>query len=235
LTLAAANEAADEEAELLHNARQETIEGFKAREKTEEKHKVDLLNEVEHYLDDKGMRDLEDLAETAAVLGGLGARTKDVRQLIIELTREEFEMQEQMKRVETMHGYLKKELAALHEQLEELKSNPAFETPANLPALTAEWTRSTKLLNAKVGEYQDRAAALQRSRNKGPTLEDVVSEEAQVSSMLESVKSLEARIQMFHDLPKDLRGARAKYRELEAELNQVIQQRDSMLEHLVEG
>ncbi|CEN59609.1 hypothetical protein ASPCAL02054 [Aspergillus calidoustus] len=235
LTLAAANEAADEEAELLHNARQETIEGFKAREKTEEKHKVDLLNEVEHYLNDKGMRDLEDLAETAAVLGGLGARTKDVRQLIIELTREEFEMQEQMKRVETMHGYLKKELAALHEQLEELKSNPAFETPANLPALTAEWTRSTKLLNAKVGEYQDRAAALQRSRNKGPTLEDVVSEEAQVSSMLESVKSLEARIQMFHDLPKDLRGARAKYRELEAELNQVIQQRDSMLEHLVEG
>ncbi|KAL2850959.1 hypothetical protein BJX68DRAFT_236730 [Aspergillus pseudodeflectus] len=235
LTLAAANEAADEEADLLHNARQETIEGFKAREKTEEKHKLDLLNEVEHYLDDKGMRDLEDLAETAAVLGGLGARTKDVRQSIIELTREEFEMQEQVKRVETMHGYLKKELAALHEQLEELKSNPAFETPANLPALTAEWTRSTKLLNAKVGEYQDRAAALQRNRNKGPTLEDVVSEEAQVSSMLESVKSLEARIQMFHDLPKDLRGARAKYRELEAELNQVTQQRDSMFEHLVEG
>ncbi|KAL2799664.1 hypothetical protein BJX66DRAFT_293398 [Aspergillus keveii] len=233
LALAAANEAADEEAELLHNARQQTIEGFKAREKTEEKHKVDLLDEVEHCLDDNGTRDLEDLAETAAVLGGLGTRIKDVRQSIIELTREEFEMQEQMRRVETMHGYLKKELVALNKQLEELKSNPTFEMPANLPALTAEWTRSTKLLNAKVSEYQDRAAVLQRSRNKGPTLEDVVSEEAQASSMLESVKSLEARIQSFHDLPKDLSGARAKYSELEAELNQVIRQRDSMFEHLV--
>ncbi|KAL3491605.1 hypothetical protein BJX62DRAFT_204657 [Aspergillus germanicus] len=233
LALAAANEAADEEAELLHNARQQTIEGFKAREKTEEKHKVDLLDEVEHCLDDNGTRDLEDLAETAAVLGGLGTRIKDVRQSIIELTREEFEMQEQMRRVETMHGYLKKELVALNKQLEELKSNPTFEMPANLPALTAEWTRSTKLLNAKVSEYQDRAAALQRSRNKGPTLEDVVSEEAQASSMLESVKSLEARIQSFHDLPKDLSGARAKYSELEAELNQVIRQRDSMFEHLL--
>jgi HAUS augmin-like complex subunit 1 len=233
LTLAAANEAADEEAELLHNARQETIEGFKAREKTEEKHKVDLLDEVERCLDDNGTRDLEDLAETAAVLGGLGTRIKDVRQSIIELTREEFETQEQMRRVETMHGYLKKELVALNKHLEELKSNSTFEMPANLPALTAEWTRSTKLLNAKVSEYQDRAAALQRSRNKGPTLEDVVSEEAQASSVLESVKSLEARIQSFHDLPKDLSGARAKYSELEAELAQVIRQRDSMFEHLV--
>ncbi|KAL2811111.1 hypothetical protein BJX63DRAFT_292000 [Aspergillus granulosus] len=235
LALAAANEAADEEAALLHRAREKAIEGFKAREKTEEKQKVELLDEVEHYLDDNGARDLEDLAETVAVLGGLGTRVTDVGQLIIEVTREEFEMQEQMRRVKAMHEYLKKELAALHEQFEELKSNPAFETPANLPALTAEWTRSTKLLGAKVSEYQDRTAALQRNRGKGATLEDVILEEGQVSSMLESVKSLETKIRMFHDLPKDMGGARAKYRELEAELNHLTQKRDSMFENLVEG
>ncbi|KAL2853813.1 hypothetical protein BJY01DRAFT_206433 [Aspergillus pseudoustus] len=233
LALAAANEAADEEAALLHHAREQAIEGFKARENSEERHKVELLDVVENYLDDNGTRHLEDLAETAAVLGGLGTRSKDVGQSIIDLTREEFEMQEQIRRVQAMHDYLKKELAALHEQLEELKSNPTFETPTNLPALTAEWARSTKLLGAKVNEYQDRTAALQRNRSKGATLEDVISEEGQVSSMLESVKSLETRIRMFYDLPKDISGARVKYRELEAELKVLTQRRDSMFENLV--
>ncbi|KAL3461386.1 hypothetical protein BJX64DRAFT_260964 [Aspergillus heterothallicus] len=235
LALAAANEAADEEAALLHRAREQAIEGFKEREKTEEKRKVELLDEVEHYLDDHGARDLEDMAETAAVLGALGSDAKDVGQSIIDLTREEFEMQEQIRRVDNIHDYLENELVALYEQLKELKSNLAFETPTNLPARTAEWTRSTKLLSAKVNEYQDRTTSLQRAKSKGVTLEDVILEEGRVRSMLESVKSLEARIRRFHDLPKDLSGARAKYRELESEHNQLTQQRDAMFENLLEG
>ncbi|KAL2828997.1 hypothetical protein BDW59DRAFT_142675 [Aspergillus cavernicola] len=234
LALAAANEAANEESALLHHAREQTIEGFKAREKTEEKQKVDLLDEVEHSLDDNGARDIEDLAETVAVLGALGTRTKDVGQSIIELTREEFDTQEQMKRVESLHDYLERELVTLREQLQGLKSNPAFEAPANLPALTAEWTRSTKLLRAKVSEYQDRTMSLERTRTRGVNLEDIMSEEEEVSRMIESVKSLEAKIKMFHDLPKDIAGARSKYRELEKELNQLTQERDTMFEDLVE-
>ncbi|KAL4920313.1 hypothetical protein BDW62DRAFT_177205 [Aspergillus aurantiobrunneus] len=233
LALAAANEAADEEAAMLHHAREQTIGGFNAREGTEEKQKVELLDEVEHCLDEAGTRDLEDLAETAAVLGALGTRTRDMGQSIIELTKEEFETQEQMRRVEALHHYLERELVTLREQVEELKSNPAFETPANLPAFTSEWTRSTKLLSAKVSEYQDRSTALERNSNKGATLEKVMLEEEEVSRMTESVKSLEARIKTFHELPKDIAGARAKYQDLEAELNQLTQERDSMFEHLV--
>ncbi|KAL5333033.1 hypothetical protein BJX70DRAFT_81316 [Aspergillus crustosus] len=234
LALAAANEAADEEATMLHHAREQTIEGFKAREKTEEAQKVEILHEVEHNLDDAGTRDLEDLAETVTVLGSIGVSTKDVGQSIIELTREEFDTQDQMRRVENLHSYLEKESVDLREQLADLRSNAAFETPANLPALTAEWTRGTKLLSAKVGEYQDRFAILERNRNRGNTLEEIMSEEEEISRMLESVRSLEDRIQMFHDLPKDIIGARAKYQELERELHQVTQERDSKFEHLVE-
>jgi HAUS augmin-like complex subunit 1 len=139
-----------------------------------------------------------------------------------------------MRRVENLCDYLNRELVTLREQLEELKSNPAFETPANLPALTAEWTRSTKLLSMKVSEYHDRTVALDRNRNKGATLEDVMADEEEVSRMIDSVKSLDAKIKMFHLLPKDLAGARAKYYKLEGELNQLTQQRDSMFESLVE-
>ncbi|KAI9372048.1 hypothetical protein BJX61DRAFT_534259 [Aspergillus egyptiacus] len=233
LALAAANEAADEEAALLHRAREQTVEGFKSREKMEEKEKVEFLDAVEHYLDDNGARELDDLAETVAVLGALGTSTKDVGQSIIELTREEFETQEQMRRVESLHGYLERELHSLREQLEELNSNPAFETPANLPALTAEWTRGTKMLSAKVSEYQDRTAAMERNSSKRVTLEKVILEEEQVSRMIESVRSLEAKIQMFHNLPRDIGSARAAYRDLEEELNRLTQQRDSMFEGLV--
>ncbi|KAL4874525.1 hypothetical protein BJY04DRAFT_13051 [Aspergillus karnatakaensis] len=234
LALAAANEAADEKAAILHHAREQTIEGFKAREKTEDKQKVELLDAVEHCLDDAGTRDLEDLAETITVLGSLGTSTKEVGQSIIELTREEFDTQNQMRRVESLQGYLERELVTLREQLDELRTNSAFETPANLPALTSEWTRGTKLLSAKVSEYQGRTANLERNRNRGATLEEVMSEEEEVGRMLESVKSLEHRINMFHDLPKDIAGARAKYEELEQELSQLSRERDSMFEHLVE-
>ncbi|KAL6239126.1 hypothetical protein BDW75DRAFT_199716 [Aspergillus navahoensis] len=234
LALAATNEAADEEAATLHHAREQTIEGFKAREKMEVKQKVELLDMVEHCLDEAGARDLDDLAETVAVLGALGTSTKDVGQSIVELTREEFETQEQMQRIEMLHNYLTQELVTLREQLTELKSNSAFEMPANLPALTAEWTRATKLLSAKVSEYKDRSAALERNSNKGATLEEVMLEEQEVGRMMDSVKSLEARIETFHNLPRDVTGARTEYRGLEAELNRLIQVRDSMLENLVD-
>ncbi|KAL4750187.1 hypothetical protein BDW72DRAFT_120382 [Aspergillus terricola var. indicus] len=234
LALAAANEAADEEAAMLHHARERTIEGFKAREEMEVKQKVELLDMVENCLDEAGNRDLDDLAETVAVLGTLGTGTKDVGQSIVELTEEEFETQEQMQRVERLHSYLKRELVTLCEKLQELKSNPAYEMPANLPALTAEWNRGTKLLSAKINEYKDRSAALGRNSNKGATLEEVMLEEEEVGRLVDSVKALEARIETFHNLPKDITGARAEYRTLEAEFNCLIQARDSMFENLVD-
>ncbi|KAL4820662.1 hypothetical protein BDW67DRAFT_98068 [Aspergillus spinulosporus] len=234
LALAAANEAADEEAAMLHHAREQTIEGFKTREDMEAKQKVELLDMVENCLDEAGIRDLDDLAETVAVLGTLGTSTEDVGQSIVELTKEEFETQEQIQRVERLHNYLKRELVTLHEQLQELKSNPAYEMPANLPALTAEWTRGTKLLSAKINEYKDRSAALERNRNKGATLEEVILEEEEVHRLVDSVKSLEARIETLHNLPKDITGARTEYRKLEAELNRLIQTRDSMFENSVD-
>ncbi|RAL03763.1 uncharacterized protein BO80DRAFT_500077 [Aspergillus ibericus CBS 121593] len=234
LALAAANDTADEEATVLHQAREQAVESFKVREEGEEKQKAEILDEVEHSLDDNGRRSLEDLAETTAVLGALGTETKDLGQSIINLTIEEFSIKDQMSKVQALHDYLERELATLREQLHDLKTNEAFETPANLPALTAEWTRETKLLTAKVGEYQDRIASLQRTKTKGPTLEEVIAEEEGVTRVLESTRTLEKRVKAFHDLPKDIPGARVQYKELEQELDKLTRQRDAMFEILVD-
>ncbi|PYH87622.1 hypothetical protein BO71DRAFT_175591 [Aspergillus ellipticus CBS 707.79] len=232
LALAAANDAADEEAMVLHQAREEAVQEFKAREETEEKQRTDILDGLEMSLDDNGMRSLDDLAQTTAVLGTLGTDTKDLGQAIIELTKEEFSIQEQLSKVQMLHDYLEKELETIREQLMDLKTNEAFETPANLPALTAEWTRGTKLLNAKVAEYQDKIVSLQRNQAKGPTLEEVMAEEESVAQMLESVRTLQERVTMFHDLPKNIPGARSRYKELEQELDRLTLQRDGMFEKL---
>ncbi|KAH8435020.1 uncharacterized protein LDX57_012649 [Aspergillus melleus] len=233
LALAAANDTADEEAALIHHAREQTVQGFKRREDAEDKQKREILDEVELSLDDHGAQSLNDLAESAVALGTLSTETRDLGQSIIQLTREEFGIQEQLSKVETLHNYLERELETLREQLEELKSNKAYEIPPDLPALTAEWSRSTKMLNAKVAEYSDKIGSLERTRNKGPTLDEVADEERDVTKLMQTVQALEAKVLAFHDLPKDIQGARAKYKELERELDKLTQRRDSMFENLV--
>ncbi|KAF9888355.1 hypothetical protein FE257_008788 [Aspergillus nanangensis] len=234
LALAAANDAADEEATVLHHARQQAVQGFRTRENNEDQQKKELLDELEFCLDDNSRQKLDDLAQTSAALGALNAEPKDLAQGIIELTKEEFRAQEQLSKVEELHDYLRRELTTLREQLKELTSDPAYETPVDLPALTAEWSRGTRLLMAKVGEYNDRITLLERNKSDGPTLADLKREEEDVTTLVNTVQYLESRVKLFHDLPKDVSGGRAKYRELEQELALLIQQRDSMFENLVD-
>lgn len=229
LALAAANDSADEEATLLHRAREETIQEFKTRENSEQETQNELLDEMDACLDERSSRDLDDMAEITATLGTLGAGNVGLGHSIIDLTKEEFDTQDQMSRVGMLHKYLERELTGLREELEKLKSDKAYETPAELPAITAEWSRGSKLLAAKIGEYQDRSASLQRNKPKGPTIEDLTAEENSILRFRETVAMLEAKARALGDLPNDVEGARARYKQLEDELAQLTRQRDDSL------
>lgn len=235
LALAAANDSADEEATLFHRAREEALQGLKARENAEPSQKREILDEVDDYLDEKGMKSLDDLAETAVALGTLNTEIKDVGHAIIELTTEEFDAAEQVRRIEDLQNYLGKELAALRKQLEELKTDKAYETPPDILAQTAEWNRGTKMLGTKVVEYQSRITSLERTVNtRGPTIQQLMEEEQGVFRLKETVSTLEGRLKAFHCLPPDVDGAKAEYKRLERELNQLVRERDRMFEGLVE-
>ncbi|KAJ5564563.1 hypothetical protein N7513_000805 [Penicillium frequentans] len=239
LTLAAANDAADEETNIRHRAQEEAIHAFKVQEEAErkdphERQKNEILDEVEMCLDDKGRRDLDDLAESAVVMGNtLNPEPEDVSQSIVELTAEDFEAQDQIAKVETLRLYLQKELSRLQADLEELKSDEAYAMPQDVQAQTSEWIRGTKMLSTKVGEYHDRIASLERNQPPGPTIEQLMVDEGDVIRLQDTVKSLEARVRAFHDLPTDIPGARARYKELERELNQLNRQRDTLFGTLV--
>lgn len=240
LTLAAANDSADEEVALRQRAREEAVQAYKAREDFErkdpqEQQRSQILEEVEMCLDDRGRRDLDDLADSAAALGNtLNPTPGDLGQSIVELTVEEFEAQEQVAKVDTLHRYLQQELARLQVELDDLKSDVAYETPANTQKLTSEWTRGTKTLAIKVAEYQDRIASLERVQSHGPNIDELVTEEENVIKMRQTVKSLQSRVRAFQDLPKSVTSARAKCKELENKLGQLTRQRDSMLGGLTE-
>ncbi|CAG8946101.1 unnamed protein product [Penicillium salamii] len=235
LALAAANDAADEEVSVQQRAREEAVQAYKAREEFErkdphEQQKAQILDEVEMCLDDRARRDLNDLAESAVALGNtLNPNPGDLGQSIVELTVEEFEAQEQIAKVDTLHRYLQQELDRLQADLDDLKSDMAYETPSNTQKLTSEWTRGTKTLAIKVAEYQDRIASLEKVQSHGPNIEELVVEEENVSRARETVRSLQGRVKAFRDLPKSIPAARSKCKDLENELGQLIQQRDSML------
>jgi hypothetical protein len=59
-------------------------------------------------------------------------------------------------------------------------------------------------------------------------------EEQGVLRLKETVSTLEGRLKAFHCLPPDVDGAKAEYKRLERELNQLVRQRDRMFEGLVE-
>lgn len=240
LTLAAANDAADEEASLQHRAREEAVQTFKLHEEFEAKdshqlQKKEILDEVEMCLDERGRNTLDDLADAAVTLGNtLSPTPEDLSQSIVELAAEEFDAQDQMAKVDMLHRYLQKELLRLQEDLEDLRSDKAYETPADTQSLTSEWVRGTKVLSTKVGEYQDRIASLERNQPRGPTIDQLMGEEESIIRLRETVKSLEGRVKAFHYLPTDVPGARARYKELERELGQLTRQRDTMFGNLVE-
>ncbi|OJJ49191.1 hypothetical protein ASPZODRAFT_60533 [Penicilliopsis zonata CBS 506.65] len=235
LALAAANDAADEEAMILHRAREEAVQAYKMREANEDSQKKEILDEVQMCLGEKGRECLDDLAETTAILGALRPQRNEIGQAILELTREEFEVQSQVTKIEALRGYLERELADLRQQLKGLKSNKAYDVPSELPALTAEWSRSTKLLTAKLGEYQDKSAMLERNSTKGPTIEELVLEEEDFIRLKDTVEKLEKRVRLFHCLPKNLTDARSEYQKLEREYRQLVQKRDTMFENLRAG
>lgn len=234
LAIAAANDAADEEASLFHRAREEVVRALKEREKAEDARKRDILEDIEARLDSQGEESLNDLAETVVLLGDSSTAVTELAHAFIELTRDEFELANQVQHVQALQQYLDNEMALVQEEIETLKSHPAYETPSDLTSQTVEWTRSAKLLGAKIAEYRDKITSLQRSvRIDGPTIETVAEEEQNVLRLKETVKQLESRIKSYRDLPPDLGDARNEYKRLEKELGRLTRERDDLFEHAI--
>lgn len=148
---------------------------------------------------------------------------------------------QQLSSLETLQAYLSSELTNLCAQLSELQSNPSFTASPNLPHQTADWTRQTKQLRAKLREYEDRLASLPASNfsssqvNSSTSLARLADEEKALVELRGRVQELEAKVRAFEGLPASKEDARAEVKRLENELNGLRRRRDGLFEGLVEG
>ncbi|KAG5297196.1 InfB (translation initiation factor) domain-containing protein [Histoplasma ohiense] len=235
LTLAAANDAADDEEVLLHTAREETIRNLLAQEETTPDSPTELLDTLESSLDDKGAKFLDELAEAAVLLGTFTTSINDLGHRIVDLTREEFDAAQQLRKIELLQSYLDNELESLRTQMKELKNEEKYETPPDLPVQTADWVRGTKILGAKVDEYHNRISTFEKiGRNNGLRIEELMVEEESVVRLRETVKAVEGNVKMFHGLPPNVQEAKKELECIEKDYRNLVRQRDTMFENLVD-
>lgn len=234
LNFAAANDTADDEEASMHRAREETVRLMKRQEKELHDPKISLLEGIQAEIDDKSASLLQDLAETAMILGVPTANVGDLDRSLIDLSREEFETVEQLQKSETLQKYLENELSTLHMHLEEFKDDQKYETPTDLPAKTSEWLRSKRIAEAKAEEYHKRIVTGRSLDTDGPKIDDLILEEEEIVRFRDEVRSLEGKIRTFHGLSSNAPGAISEFRKLERELSSLLQERDKLSEVLVE-
>jgi HAUS augmin-like complex subunit 1 len=265
LALSSWSEEAEERAGLVDGAREEGARNFRGRGKGEGDGDVrtGILREVEGSLDERAYQVLGDMGEAAAVMGvattssttdvdngdGDGDITTSLAHSIIQLTREEATLSQRANRVSDLRATLDAELSRLRSQLEDLTTDPgaatetdrgksnAYSTPRHLPSQTAEYSRATRVLSTKVGEYSDRLSALdEKVRATGLDrrgIERIGEKEVDVLAARERVKALEGRLAAFEGLPVDIEGARDVYDRLVGELRGLEGRRDGLFEGLV--
>ncbi|KAI9879235.1 MAG: hypothetical protein M1830_009166 [Pleopsidium flavum] len=231
LALASLNESADEEKELLANVERDALMELNARRGGDPD--VQVLSSVEHNLTREGRTSLDVLASISVAVGGVPAE-HEMAGKIIELTAAEFEMQQQVQRVETMQSHLARELSAFREQLAEVRGE-VFQAPANLPQKTSEWRRSSKLLNIKLAEYKDRLTVLERGKAPALSIAQIIGEEKDVFQLQGVIEALEGKESGFKGLPRDTGLAKVEVERVRRELVTLDRKRDGLFEGLVEN
>lgn len=169
-------------------------------------------------------------------------RPSSIAHAIVDLTTQTHALSQQLHRVNHVHGHLQSQLSGLRAQLRELqpsreaRGGSSFAAPLSLPQQTQEWSRNTKMLRAKVAEYEDRLQALAAGfsgAEYGVGVEDVVQAERDVLQARHSVAQMEAQLRGFEGLPPDRDAARREVKRLEGEVEALKRERDAVFAAMV--
>ena len=234
LALAAVNEAADEERDLLSNAEAKALTELRQHEPSGPQ--AELLGSLEDNLTKSGKESLEALAETATVLNLPFADTEEMARRVVDLQVNSFNIAQASSCVSILHDHLESESELASKMLEEFEGEE-YRASSDVTKQTAEYQRKAKLLVNKLPELTERIAALQNSENTGPvqtSIQDIDAEEKRFKAALAMVKDLEVQVKSYHGLPHDTDLARQELERLRDELQKLTKQRDGMFEGLVE-
>ncbi|KAF2419780.1 hypothetical protein EJ08DRAFT_654007 [Tothia fuscella] len=240
LALVSANEKADEERELLWSIQKEALaelkEGPHDAGMEGERSRGAIVGKLTMFLSKEGLENLDAIAGLAVAIDAPTAQPERIAETIIEHTETSHHLMQHLLRLTQLQRRLETELLSLHKQLAQLQS-PSYQPPPNLARQTLEWTRNTKQLRAKLGEYNDRLASLAADSNEkqsGALIEQIVEREGLILGLGDRVAMLEERVEQFRGLPGDRDGARREVERVQNELGRLQRRRDAFFEGLVE-
>ncbi|KAI9743267.1 MAG: hypothetical protein M1818_003113 [Claussenomyces sp. TS43310] len=232
LTLAAANESADEDRDLLSNVEAKALANLQDQQATEAH--GDILQGLEDNLSREGHLSLDALAAASVALNQPRADIVALAQKILDLQAASFDLEQASDRVEILRRHLEGEVEEVDKLVEELRGD-SFQPNAELSSQTQDYQRKIKMLTAKLPELKDRAAALTATASMPkPMVQDVRNEEHKYTEIMGTVKELETKVKSYHGLPHDVDLARLELETLRVELNDLTKERDAMFESLVE-
>ncbi|KND93048.1 hypothetical protein TOPH_02152 [Tolypocladium ophioglossoides CBS 100239] len=248
LALAAANESADEERQLLaradaaalkqleHHGRQREAPGCEDHGHSFRPGllRSDLLTAIEHALPKEGRTALDSLANLAVQAGTALPEPDDLGRNITNLQGSVFEVEQMIARVESLQRHMQREADQAAELLQVLLSD-RYRPSSDLAKQNLDLQRKTKALTVQLPELQDRAVAYRASVDPShPTIEDVAREEHDFLALLGRKNELHVQMAAFAGLPSDPDMARQELDTLRRQLRGFTSRRDAMFEGLVE-
>ncbi|KAL8405090.1 hypothetical protein RB594_009831 [Gaeumannomyces avenae] len=250
LALAALNESADEQRDLLAAVEADALAELEAAATGHDggEHgppdaatdlasvRRDLLSALEAGLTRDGRASLDAMAAASVELGLAHPTPAAISAHLAGLAAARAEAEQAAARVSSLRRHVDGQ-AARADAVAADAAGPAYRPPADLAKLNLEAQRRVRALEAALPEARDRAAAQAAAaggRLPDPTVEQVRAEEEAYLELLHRKRALDARLRAFEGLPPDAAMAR---RELEARrdvLRRLTQRRDAVFEGLVE-
>ncbi|CAG8957785.1 hypothetical protein HYFRA_00000124 [Hymenoscyphus fraxineus] len=231
LALAALNESADEEQELLAKVEAKSLRDLQAKE--EAGPNTDLLHSLEDSLTREGESSLDALSSLSVALNQPIPDMEAMGRKIIDLHVASHDLDQTVDRVSILEKYLKAELEKVGNLVEELQGE-AYQPPPDLMKQTVDYQRRIKGLTSKLPELKERVASLAAASGTPITIEEIQAEEIKYKALMAKVKDLETKVKSYHGLPQDTDLARLELESLRVELRSLTRERDSMFEGLVE-
>lgn len=246
LALAELSETADENRDLVARVEADALQELKAaadeRKLNESDGSVtnwmnfheDVFGALEDSLTKDGKASLDSMASAAVYLGMAFPEPAQLGQALLCLQTCNFDLEQAVARVCSLHRYIDFEAARLTDRLEEV-SGDEYRPPADLARQNLEMQRKIKAVMKQLPEMKDKVYSLARAIGvPKPTIEQVRLEEARYLELLEVKRRLDQQVSEFEGLPPDTEEARLQLDMMRRELRRITDRRDAVFENLVE-
>jgi HAUS augmin-like complex subunit 1 len=230
LELVKANEDADEERRLCHEARVEALRGVHERDGSL---RGQLLERFNRGVSKEGKEGLDDLAASAVLLSSSG-NVSEMEARITDLTLETFDASNDLLTLQQTQRRFERKIKAIEQQIASFKAEMEDIDAEAMQGRTSMLNRETKFVGMKQAEYRERIRALERYDDGPLGIEDIVKREDMVEERRQELAKLEGRILALQGLPPDLDVSRKEVERARNELEEWKRKRDRAFEGLVE-